>query len=245
MRKYLKPAYLPHATLVCGVIAMLFRLRLLALGEDDWGLLPAGIFPDVMSWVVVALAMALLAVGTWQLREANKYSYNFPASIVGATGIALAAFAFFVDSLVKLIAGAAAMEFASAILGLLASVAMGFWAYYRWKGIRPSVLFHGAVCVFMMLTLVSNYQNWSALPQLQDYGFELLAIVFLMLATYQRAAFDVNCGNRRAYAFFSLGALFFSIAAIPGCNNPGFFIGCAAWMLATPCQWTTLPKKEG
>ena len=99
--------------------------------------------------------------------------------------------------------------------------------------------------LMLMLTLVSNYQNWSALPQLQDYGFELLAIVFLMLATYQRAAFDVNYGNRRAYAFFSLGALFFSIAAIPGCNNPGFFIGCAAWMLATPCQWTTLPKKEG
>ena len=245
MKKYLKPAFLPYATLVCGVIAMLFRLWLLALGEDGWGLLPAGIFPDVMSWVMVALTMALLAYSTWRLREANKYSYNFPASLVSAAGIALAAFAIFVDSLVKLMAGVFAMEFASTILGLLASVAMGFLAYFRWKGIRPSVLFHGAVCAYLMLTLVSSYQHWSALPQLQDYGFELLAIVFLMLATYQRAAFDTDCGNRRAYAFFSLGALFFSLAAIPSCFNPGFFIGCAAWMLATPCQWTTLPKKEG
>lgn len=245
MKKYLKPAFLPHAALVCGVITLLFRLWLLAMGEDGWGLLAAGVFPDVMSWVMVALTLALLAVGTWQLREANKYSYNFPASFVGATGIALAAVAIFIDSLVKLLAGTDAMGLASAIVGLAATVAMGFLSYYRWKGIRPSVLFHGAVCVFMMLTLVSSYQHWSALPQLQHYGFELLAIVFLMLATYQRAAFDVGCGNRRAYAFFSLGALFFSIAAIPGCANPGIFIGCAAWMLATPCQWITSPKKEG
>lgn len=245
MKKYLKPAWLPHATLVCGVIAMLLRLWLLVLGEDDRKLLPTGVFPDVMSWVMVAPTMALLAVGTWQLREANKYSYNFPVSFVGATGIALAAFAIFIDSLVKLIAGAFALGLVSAIFGLLASVAMGFLAYFRRKGIRPSVLFHGAVCAYLMLTLVSNYQNWSALPQLQDYGFELLAIVFLMLATYQRAAFDVGCGSRRAYAFFSLSALFFSLSAMPSCANPGFFIGCTAWMLATPCQWITSPKKEG
>lgn len=245
MKKYLKPAYLPHATLVCGIITLLFRLWLLAMGEDSWGLLPAGVFPDVMSWVTVALTMGLLAVGTWGLRETNKYSCNFPASFVGAAGIALAAVAIFIDSLIKLLAAADGISLVSAIFGLLAAVAMGFLAYYRWKGIRPFVLFHGAVCVFMMLTLVSSYQHWSALPQLQDYGFELLAIVFLMLASYQRAAFDVGSGKRRAYTFFSLGALFFSIAAIPSCANPGFFIGCAAWMLATPCQWTILPKKEG
>lgn len=245
MNKYLKPAFLPHATLVCGGMTLLLRLWLLSMGEDGWGLLAAGVFPDVMSWVMVVATMVLLAIGTWRLRDANKYSFNFPASFVGAAGIALAAVAVFIDSLVKLPFAADIMDFASAIFGLLATVAMGFLAYYRWKGIRPSVLFHGAVCVYLMLTLVSCYQHWSALPQLQHYGFELLAVVFLMLAAYQRAAFDVGCGKRRAYAFFSLGALFFSIAAIAGCENPGFFIGCAAWMLATPCQWTISPKKEG
>ena len=76
------------------------RLWLFTIGKDDWGLLPVGIFPDVMSWILVAVAMAVLAVGVHPLRGTTKYSQNFPASLPAAIGTVLAALGFCISSLV-------------------------------------------------------------------------------------------------------------------------------------------------
>ena len=130
------------------------------------------------------------------------------------------------------------------LLGILSTFAMVALAYGRYKGFRPNVLLHGIICVYLMLYLVSHYRLWSSNPQLQSYAFELLAIVFVMLACYQRAAFDAGKGNRQAYAFFTLIALYFCIAALPGCDNAVFFLGAAVWMYFTPCKLTLPVKKE-
>lgn len=244
MKHYLKPSYLPFATLCCGIAALLMRLWLLALGEDDRGLLALGSFPDVVSWILVAVTMALLAVGTRNLRGAAKYSYNFPASLPAAIGMALAAVSFCITSLVDLFAGVDSVGTIGAVLGFLAAAALLALAYGRFKGLHPNIIFHGVVCIYLMLHLVSHYRLWSSYPQLQSYGFELLAIVFVMLACYHRAAFDVGSGSRRAYTFFSLAALFFCVAALPGCDNMAFFIGCAVWMFFTPCRLTLPVRKE-
>lgn len=247
MKRFLKPVYLPLAALTFGVITLLFRLWFLALGVDDRGLLPVGSIPDVLSWVMVALVMAILAAGTWNLKGANKYSYNFSPSDIAGIATALAGISFLITSVTELIVGADSISITSAILGFLAAASLCFLGYCRWKGRRPSMVFHGIVCLYLMLYLISHYRLWSSAPQLQSYGFELLAIVFVMLACYQRAAFDADRGNRRSYAFFSLAALYFSIATLPGCDNYGFFIGCAIWMAATPCRLTvrrSVPKED-
>lgn len=238
MKRFLKPIYLPLTALVFGILTLLFRLWFLAQGVDDRGLLPVGSFPDVMSWIIVALMMATLAVGTWNLKGRNKYGYNFPPSDIAGIAICLAGISFLITSVTELVVGADSISTISSILGLLAAAALFFLGYCRYKGRRPSMIFHSIVCFYLMLYLISHYRLWSSAPQLQGYAFELLAIVFVMLACYHRAAFDADCGNRRSYAFFSLAGLYFSIAALPGCDNYGFFIGCAIWMAATSCRLT-------
>lgn len=246
MKKFLKPTYLPAAVLCGGLIAALLRYWLFALGKDEKGLMAIGSFPDTMSWIVVAIVMALVSLGAWMLKGGNKYSYNFPASRAAAIGMILAAFSFCITSAVELSIEPDLIGSVSAWFGFLAAGALGFLTYSRVKGKHPSMIFHSIVCVYLMLYLVAHYRLWSSYPQLQYYGFELLAIVFLMMAAYQRAAFDTGCGKRSTYTFFSLGALFFCIAALPSCENYAFFIGCTAWMLATPCRLTLLrnPNKE-
>lgn len=227
-----------------GLLACLFRFWLFALGRDDRGLLSVGNFPDAMSWIVTALAMVLIFLVIRNLRGGNKYSYNFPASLPAAIGMALAAIGFFISSIVDLSAGTDTIGMVSAFLGFLATAAMLMLAWCRMQGKHLSIIFHGIVCFYLMIFLVSHYRLWSSAPQLQSYAFELLAIVFVMLACYQRSAFDAGKGNRRAYALFSMAALFFCIATLPGCDNVAFFLGCAAWMYLTPCKLTLLTKKE-
>ena len=244
MKRYLKPAYLPMAVLGAGVLAFLFRLWLFAIGKDDRGLLAVGNFPDAMSWIVTALAMGLIFWVSRNLRWGNKYSYNFGASMPAAIGVALAAVSFVINSVIDLSAEIDPIGAVSALLGFFAAASMLILAFCRWQGKHLSVIFHGVVCFYLMLYLVSHYRLWSSAPQLQTYAFELLAIVFVMLACYQRAAFDAGKGNRRLYTLFSMAALYFCIATLPGCDNISFFLGSAAWMYLTPCKLTLLNKKE-
>ena len=244
MKRYLKPAYLPLAVLAAGVLACLFRFWLLALGTDQRGLLSVGSFPDVMSWIVTALTIVLLFVGTRPLQGSNKYGYNFPASIPAALGMALAAIGFFISSVADLSGNTDTIGTLGALFGFLAAASLLFLAYYRMQGKHLNIAFHGIVCIYLMLHLVSHYRLWSSSPQLQRYGFELLAIVFVMLSCYQKAAFDVGKGSRQIYTFFCLAAFFFCIAALPGCDNAAFFLGSAAWVYLTPCKLTLPAKKE-
>lgn len=244
MKRYLKPVYLPVAMVGAGLLAFLFRLWLFAIGKDDRGLLSVGTFPDAMSWIVTALAVALIFLLTRKLRGGNKYHYNFPASLPATIGMALAAIGFAVSSIVDLSTGTDTIGTVSAFLGFLATAAMLMLAWCRLQGKQLSILFHGTICFYLMLFLVSHYRLWSSAPQLQSYAFELLAIVFVMLACYQRCAFDAGKGNRQTYTLFSMVALFFCIATLPGCDNVAFFLGAAAWMYCTPCRLTLPAKKE-
>ena len=236
MKNYFKHAFLPFLALGGGVLAMLMRFWLFGIGTDDRGLLPAATFPDVVSWILTAIVIVLLMFGTRNLREATKYRFNFPASIPSAIGTAAGALGILITCLAELLSGAARLGVFSAVLGLFAAAALGFIAYCRKDGKKPMFLFHSFICIYLMFHLISHYRIWSAYPQLQTYAFELLAIVFLMLACYQRAAFDAGRGNRRAYTFTTLAALFFCLAAIPGSDTAVFYLGCSAWMFTTLCN---------
>ncbi|MBE6918013.1 MAG: hypothetical protein E7470_08985 [Ruminococcaceae bacterium] len=247
MKLNLKPSLLPALTLSGGLLTMLLRMWIYGIGTDDRGLLRVGTFPDVVSWIFVAVLFAMLFIGTQELNEATKYSFNFPASLHAVIGTGLAALGIFITSLVELLSGAERLGVFSSVLGLIAAAALGFIAYCRKGGMKPNLLFHSFVCIYLMFHLIANYRIWSAYPQLQTYVFELLAIVFVMLSCYQRAAFDAGHGNRKAYTFHGLAALFFCVAAIPGSANASFYIGCAAWMFTTPCSLKPLrkqPKKD-
>ena len=244
MKRFLKPANLPFLSLCGGLLTCIMRLWLMILGQDERGLFASGSFPDVMSWILVAAAMATFALSTKDMRGGAKYGYNFPVSLPAAIAMVLAAVSFCITSIGELATDADTIGTASSVLGFVAAVALVFLALGRYRGFRLNVLFHGSVCLYLMLYLVSHYRLWSSYPQLQNYGFELLAIVFVMLACYHRAAFDAKCGNRRAYTFFTSAALFFCLAALPGCENPAFFLGCSVWMYFTPCRLHHASRRE-
>lgn len=247
MKHFLKNNYLPLSALVAGLLAFLMRTLLFAsaMGEDLRVGLPTGTWPDVMSWILVAATAAFLIAGTWHFRGFSRYSSNFSASLPAALGMVLAAIGFLCTSVLELNAGGDAVAIIGSVLGFVSFAALGFLAFCRFKGLRTNILYHGVICLYLMFYLVAHYRLWSAYPQLQSYAFELLAIIFLMLSCYQRAAFDAGKGSRKAYTFHSLMALFFCIATLPGCDNPVFFIGSALWMLLTPCNLTTaVPRPE-
>ena len=244
MKRFLNMKYLPLAVLASGVITYLLRTSLWVGAMDGNGLLPIGTFPDVASWIMVAITVVGLFAALPQLRGANKYQQNFSASLGAGIGIVVAAASFCVTSLLEMLAGTEYIGTASSLLGILSTFAMVALAYGRYKGFRLNMLLHSIVCIYLMLYLVSHYRLWSSNPQLQSYAFELLAIVSVMVACYQRAAFDAKKGNRQSYTFFTLIALYFCIAALPGCDNPVFFLGAAVWMYCTPCNLTLPVKKE-
>ena len=244
MKRFLKMKYLPLAVLGSGVITYLLRTLLWADAIVGNGLLPVGTFPDIVSWIMVAITVCGLFLATRLLRGTRKYQQNFAPSMYAGIAMVLTAASFCVTSLVEFAAGTDTVNTASSVLGILATFALIALAYGRYKGLRPNMLLHSILCVYLMLYLVSHYRLWSSSPQLQSYAFELLAIVFVMLACYQRAAFDAGKGNRQAYTFFTLLALYFCIATLPGCDNPVFFLGAAVWMYFTPCNLTLPVAKE-
>jgi chromate transport protein ChrA len=234
--------------LAFGVLTFLTRLWLIVgIGRDKWGLLDETSFPAILSWIFVALTMAVLGLGVWKMERKKLRTKVFPAP-VPAIGMILTAICFGYCSVMGFSAEVAeeAKNLANLcnILGLLAAGALVFLAWCQWKGKCPNMLLHSLVCVYLMVYLVSHYQLWTSTPQLQGCFFEMLAIVCVMLACYQRAAADIGEGSRRNFTFFSCAALFFSLATLPDWNEPVFFIGCAIWMFFTTCKMPTTTPKE-
>ena len=215
-----------------------------ALGSEDSGLLPLGTLPDLVSWLLIAVTMGLLFIGARPIEGGVKYSRKFRKALFATIAMGVAAVSFCITSLLELLSASDTVGYISALFGFLAAASLGYLAWGRLKDKQPNMIFHGIVCLYLMLHLVSHYRLWSSCPQLQSYAFELLAIVFVMLACYHRAAADAGQGVCRAHTFFSLASVYFCISALPGCDNAIFFLGCALWMFFTPCRLPEPSRKE-
>ena len=95
-----------------------------------------------------------------------------------------------------------------------------------------------------MVRLVSHYRHWSTDPQLQDYCFQLLAIVFLMLATYYRAAFDVDMGRRRPLVICHLAAVYFCCLSLIDGSSLCYYLPLIAWIFTDLCNLAPLAPQE-
>lgn len=237
------PKYLPFFAIGTGLLGLLLRLWLLQTGLDDKGLLVANHPANYLVWILSVAVVACLFFGTWGLRGAPKYSFNFPAFIPGGAGTILAAVGILICTVAELAGNPDGFGFLMCIFGFLAAMALVFTGCCRCTGAHPSPIFHTVASIYLLLRLVWMYRQWSADPQMQDYAFQLLALVCLMLACHHRSAFDANMGSRRAYAGFSLAALYFCIVALPGCDSMAFFLACTAWMGSNLCALIPMPKE--
>lgn len=242
MKFDLKYNQLPLFTLLCGGIGVLLRLWLYSTGLDSDGLLIAAHPAGILALILSALTAGLLL---WFLRRFHthgKYTHQFPVSILGAVGSFAGAIGLLLTAMVELVRHEAALSIIIGILGIAAAAALVFAGLCRLKALRPSFLFHTVVCLFFVLRLVSQYQTWSADPQLHDYCFQLLATVSAMLFAYHRAALDLKCGDRRPLVTIGLLGVFFCCLSLVATDAPLFYGTMAAWMvtnlgeLNTPAQ---------
>lgn len=242
MKKFLKPATLPWFVLLTGGIGIALRFWLLS-SMDANGLLKAGHPAGILLWVLTAITAAVVIYGCLPLLEANKYTYNFPSTPIGALGEGILALGVLFTGIFTLLDSPDTLSIATAVVGFLSVPMLLLCAFYRWKGVKPSFLLHGFACIFWVLRLISLYRIWSPEPQLQRYIFPLLSNIFVMLAFYQRTSFDANIGKRRTHAITHLAAAFFCCLSLAGSEDWYLYGVGALWAITDLCRLTPMPKK--
>ena len=234
MEKLLNTKNLPWAVLAAGVLGFILELLLLAFG---------GSFLYTLLWVLTAATAVLLVWRTRDLKQAHKYSFNFPASLIGAAGAAAAAAGILISTVIKLFSASDTLSLLDIVLGLVATAAMLFLSRCRWKGLHPSIVFHAVVCIYLMVDLICVYRLRSSDPQVWKYCFSVLASVAVMLSCYYDAAFAANAGNRKMHTLSHLGAVYLCLLSLPAGGNPVFYLTMAAWTFTNLCDLTPMRRE--
>ena len=234
MEKLLNTKNLPWAVLAAGFLGFILELFLSSSGSTVlYGLV----------WVLTVGAAALLVWGTWDLKQAPKYGFNFPASLIGAAGTAAAAAGILISSVVKIFSVSDLLSVLDVILGAAAAASLLSLSQCRWKGLHPSLVFHGLVCIYLMVDLVCVYRLRSSDPQVWRYCFSVLASVAVMLSCYYDTAFAANAGNRKAHTIAHLSAVYLCLLSVPLGGNPIFYLTMAVWMFTNLCNLTPMPRE--
>ena len=235
--------HLPLACAGLGILTAALRLVQASFGTDHKGLLILWHPLDLLVWAVTAAAVILVVLTVRKLDGSNLYADNFGTGTPAAIGCT------------ALMGGIAAvvsvapnifirLEVVRMYLGLLALPALLWIGVCRIRGKRPFFLFHGAVCLFLVIHTVSHYQSWCARPLMQSFLFPMAASIFLTLFAYYQTAFDVELGNRRMQLGVGLLGSFLCLAAAAGGEDRMLYLGGAIWMLTNLVNLTSVPKKE-
>ena len=240
MKQLSKTAYLPWLTLFAGGVGIFLRFWLFSTGVDDRGLLVEGHPADLMIWLLTAIVLVGLWFATKPLVAAPKYDFNYPPSLAAAIGCGFAALGIGIAAIQALIAQEDTLSLIAAIVGITTALAFVLLALLRYRGLQPNILLHVIPCVFFMLRLISLYRHWSTNPQLQNYGFQLLGTVFLMLSAYYRAAFDVDMGRRRPLVLCHLITVFFCCLSITDLDAAVFYLTTGIWLFTDLCSLAPL-----
>lgn len=224
---------LPWNTLAAGVLGFTLALLFSIHGETSLYLL---------LWVLTVGFIGLLVWRTRALKQAPKYSFNFPPSLWGAVGTAAAAVGVLTASINKMFSATDALASLDVVLGFSSVAALVFLSVCRWKGNHPSAVFHAIICLYLMVDLVSVYRLRSSDPQVWEYCFSLLASVTLMLSCYYDAEFAANTGNRNKQALSHMAAVFLCLLSLPSAENPIFYLTMAVWMFTNLCNLTPMPR---
>lgn len=227
MKKHLNNKMILGLTLLLGLLGLMMRQRLLAVGMDERGLLIPGTF-----WATALLVESLLFLAAvfWFIRDQKRrgsWAEDFPPcrvrGVLGMLGGVLVA-----------LSGVGQLTGGQPAVGLLAVAAggcMAFGGWCRFSGRRPSPMFHCFVCVFFVVRLVLSFRQWSADPQLQDYVMQLMASISLMLFAFHRASADAGVMNPRRIVLFALCSCFFCVNSLLDSSMGLLYLGAGAWCL--------------
>ena len=235
MKKFLHPSYIRKYALGAGLAGLALRVWLLTTGLEANGLLRPGHPANPLTFLLTGALLVLLFVCTRPIDGIGAYHQVFPRSSAQAVGCFTAAAGVLIADVLEFVARPDYLTVISCIFGLLAAVSYVFLGRTALQHKRPSPRLHGSITLYLMLHLVSQYRFWSAEPQLQNYFFQLLASVLLMLCAYHRTAVDYSRNNRQMYLFFNYAALFACCLALPG-QDWLFYLSMAVWTLGCNCS---------
>lgn len=224
MNLSVKPELLKKLTLGMGALGLLLRVLLYATGIDETGLLASGHWASLSLWVLSCLGVLGLLALTRSIRGPEDYALAFPRSIFAGAGAFAAAAAVMVTAVREL-----GSQPLMTLLSIAAAICLCITGVCRVTGQKPLFLFHGIVCVFFAVRMVTQYRYWNADPQLQDYVFYLGAYIMLMLAAYQHAAFDADMGSHKKLWLMNLLAVYLCITALKSPADSLLMLGCGFW----------------
>lgn len=220
------PKKLLYLVLGCGILGLELRYVLYTAGQDSQGLLVSNHWSMVLLWTLSVLTLLGLWYLTRQIEGPVSYQRSFPVSGLAGAGSLLAAAAVLISTLKS---GGSAV---GTILGILAAAALVLTGLCRMFGFVSNALLYGLLCVYFAGRMVTQYQSWSADPQMIDYCFHLFACVSLMLSSYQLGAFDAGLGNHRRLWFWSLLSVYLCCICMVGPGGSLFYPACALWLLS-------------
>ncbi len=193
----------PAAMVLMAFSALiLLLLLLLCRGEEsslDWETaFAAGRQNALAATALVLSAMLLLASGGVEIvaRSVNGlFSFEGETAFLRATALVL--------STLRI------------VLGIGALPCVFFWtrALLRGEGGREC-LSTLEPCLLYCIWLISAYQTRSADPMVQDYLYEVLAIVASLLGLYYIAGHSFGCGKPRRALFFCLAGTYFCLVTL-------------------------------
>lgn len=243
-------------TVLAGVSSLALHRYMMENCFDEKGLLITGNLPG---WLLLVIGTAFLVGMTLLLRTlggSGTYEDNFPRdTLSGVLLIAAGAVMFWSASQPDTVAGPAVQvttgtwvgamtqltDRCKAFLPWLAAASMMVLGLYRLQGKRSPVWFSGAVCLNYMLTLITDYRLWSADPQVQDYAYQLLAEVLLMLCAFHRTSCDGGILQRKKLIFTGMAAALCSTASLSMDFHRSFFLASFLWGLGCVCSTAVLP----
>ncbi len=244
MKKWNNYPLLPGAVLILSVAAYFLRRRLYAVAVDEKGLLIAHHPLGLLLWAVILAGAVLILLTVRKLDGSRVYEDNFAPSNTAALGHFLMGCTALMMTLLSDFPLPDPVGTIWKALGLMTAAAMLWAGFCRTKGKKPFFGVHAALCLFLLLYLVSRYQLWSSNPQLQDYVFELLALVCLTLFSYHYAAFELGTGSRRMLLATGLLAVLLCGAANFRSQIPALYFSGLVWAAADLCRLDPPPKKD-
>lgn len=227
-------------TALCGLAACALRMLMMATGVDESGLLEPGNLYGICLWVLSIGYLGVMAFSMKGLGADGTFADNFPACKIRA-GMSFAGGVLLIYASVDQLRMGQSLI---GILGIAAGVCIIFAGHCRLKGTVPSPGLHIAACVFFLLRLIFSFQLWSADPQLQDYGIQLMALVSLMLFAFHRANCDAGILNRKRTVFFGLAAAYFCLASLSDETMPLLYLAAGAWSVGAGCNLDKLESEK-
>lgn len=231
MKLSIKSEQLKYLIPAMGAVGLVLRVILYATGIDGRGLLEKGHWAEIGTGILTLLVLAAAFLATRSLPAAAAEAER-PASVSAAIGAFAAMAGIGVTTVSEFAEFSSRLHLIVWLLGLGSAIALGCTGFCRLTGRKSSSLLSVVVCLYFALRLVSRYQLWSAVPQLQDYCFLLTAYAALMLTAYHHAAADAGTGNHRALWFYSLIAVYLCCLSLTERTEFLLMLGCGMWALA-------------